>query len=136
MKNNFTPELIEKARQAQSVEELMTLAEENGITITENEARDYFAQLNECNQSGELSDDELANVSGGGCYYNDGRLVVTAYYHCKHFTCMLCHKRFSQNHYCPKAVNMSNLPPKCVNCKYRTHKGIRMLCNHPDNYKK
>ena len=40
------------------------LAKENGIELTEEEAQAYFAQLN---KSGELSDDELDAVAGGGC---------------------------------------------------------------------
>ncbi|MDE6730906.1 MAG: bacteriocin [Oscillospiraceae bacterium] len=64
MEHKFTPELIEKARQTKSIEELLNLAETNGITITQDEAENYFAQLH---QSVELSDDELNNVSGGGC---------------------------------------------------------------------
>lgn len=62
MENEFTPELIEKAKQAKSAEELFTAAKENGVELSEEEARDYFEQLN---KSGELSDDELDNVSGG-----------------------------------------------------------------------
>ncbi|MDE6730905.1 MAG: hypothetical protein K2J71_09060 [Oscillospiraceae bacterium] len=86
MKNNFTPKLLEKARQTQSVAELIALAETNGITITQDEAENYFAQLQEsCNQSGELSDDELDNVSGGGCHVKvDGiqYTVVTSRHSC------------------------------------------------------
>ncbi len=64
MEKQFTPELIEKAKRAKSAEELMTLAKENGVDISEDEARKYFDKLN---KSGELSDDELNSVSGGGC---------------------------------------------------------------------
>lgn len=64
MENNFTPELIARAKQAKSAEELIALAEENGIALTEEKAREYFGRLN---GSGELSDNELDSVSGGGC---------------------------------------------------------------------
>ena len=64
MEDNFTPELIEKARQANSPEELLALAKESGIELSEDKAKEYFEQLN---RSGELSDEELDNVSGGGC---------------------------------------------------------------------
>ncbi len=57
-------ELIAKARSAKSAEELLALAKENGMELDEDGARAYFEQLN---KSGELSDDELDNVSGGGC---------------------------------------------------------------------
>lgn len=65
MENKLTPELIEKAKQAKSPEELLALAKENGIELTEDEAKAYFERLN---QSGELSDEELDNVAGGGCF--------------------------------------------------------------------
>ena len=58
-------EMITKAREAKSVEELIALAKENGIELTEEEAKEYFAKLNPT--KGELSDDELDDVSGGGC---------------------------------------------------------------------
>ena len=60
----MTDELHEKAKAAKSAEELLSLAKENGMELTESEAEEYFAQLN---KSGELSDEELGNVSGGGC---------------------------------------------------------------------
>lgn len=58
-------ELIEKARLAKSVSELLTIAEENDAYLTEEEAAAYYAKLNPT--QGEISDDELGNVSGGGC---------------------------------------------------------------------
>ena len=57
-------QLIEKAKAAKSAEELMAIAKENGIELTEKEAAEYFAQLN---KSGELADEELDSVAGGGC---------------------------------------------------------------------
>ncbi len=62
---NFIPELIEKAKNAKTTEELLAMAKENGVELTTEEANAYFAQLNP--KSGELSDDELDNVAGGGC---------------------------------------------------------------------
>ena len=65
---NLTPEMIEKAKAVKSAEELLALAKENGVELTEKEAATYFAQLNP--KSGELDDDELDNVAGGlgGCF--------------------------------------------------------------------
>ena len=60
----FNTELLEKAKEAKSAEELLSLAKANGVELTEEEAAEYFAQLN---KSGELSDEELDNVAGGGC---------------------------------------------------------------------
>ena len=58
-------ELVNKARKAKSVEELLALAKENEIELTTEQAKAFFAQLNP--PKGELSDDELDDVSGGGC---------------------------------------------------------------------
>ena len=65
MENKFTPELIEKAKSAKTPEELMALAKENGMELTEESAKAYFEAIHP--EAGELSDDELNNVAGGGC---------------------------------------------------------------------
>ena len=62
---NLPFELIEKAKQANNAEELLTIAGENHVDLTEKDAAAYFTQLNP--KSGELSDNELDNVAGGGC---------------------------------------------------------------------
>ena len=62
---NLTPEMIEKARTAKSAEELLEHAKANNVEMTADEAATYFAQLNP--KSGELNDDDLDAVAGGGC---------------------------------------------------------------------
>ena len=59
---NFTNALIEKAKTAKSAEELLAMAKAENIEMTAEEAAKYFAELH---KTGELSDDELDNVSGG-----------------------------------------------------------------------
>ena len=71
-------ELLTRAKAAKTAEELLTLAKENGMELTEAEAKTYFDLL-------ELSDDELDNVSGGGCYSSGGRLKTTCGYKCRHY---------------------------------------------------
>ena len=66
----LTQEMMEKAKTAGSAEELLSIAKENGINLTFDEANTYFAQLN--STSDELSDDELVNVSGG-CNNSSGK---------------------------------------------------------------
>ena len=73
---NFTAEQIEKAKGAKSVEELIALAKEVNLEMTEEEAKAYFAQLNP--GTGELSEEELDNVSGGGCETSSGHTIVTS----------------------------------------------------------
>ena len=61
--NNLTPELIAKAKAAKSAEELLELAKENGVELSEEEVKTCFEQLH---ANAEVSDDELEAVSGGG----------------------------------------------------------------------
>ncbi len=60
----MTNEMIAKAKECKSAEELLALAKENGIEMTAEEAEARFAELH---TEGELSDDELDAASGGGC---------------------------------------------------------------------
>ena len=46
MENKFTPELIAKAKEAKNPDELMSLAKENGVELTEESAAAYFDRLN------------------------------------------------------------------------------------------
>lgn len=64
-------EVIQKAKKASSVEEVMEIAREAEVEITKEEA-EVFCKSKETPASGEkLSDDELDNVSGGGCGKDD-----------------------------------------------------------------
>ena len=80
-------EMILKAKEAKNEQELLALAKENDIEMNEESAKAYFEQLH---KTGELSDEELSNVSGGGCYAGDGRLVVTCGHGCKKWVCKKC----------------------------------------------
>ena len=78
-------EIIAKAKKAKSVEELIALAKENGVELNEEDAKMYFEQLNA--KKGELSDDELDAVAGGGCETKvDGKKYTVVTSHCKCFT--------------------------------------------------
>ncbi len=73
-------ELIEKARQAASPEEIMKIAEENDIYMVKEEAEMIYKQLH---TNSEVSDSELEAVAGG-CKGDGGKTVVTS--GCKCFT--------------------------------------------------
>lgn len=75
----FTEEMLKKAKGVKSAEELLTLAKENNVEMTAEEAAGFFAKLNPT--MGELSDDELDAVAGGGCAepapeYKEGDIVA------------------------------------------------------------
>ena len=72
---NLTPEMIEKAKVAKSADELLEIAKQSGVEMTEDEAATYFAQLNP--KSGELDDDDLDSVAGGAiCKEYDGNTDI------------------------------------------------------------
>ena len=55
-------ELLEKAKQANSPEELLALAKENDVELTEEQSKELFDKLK---SGSELSDDELEAIAGG-----------------------------------------------------------------------
>ena len=61
---NISKELVEKAKTAKTAEELLAMAKAENIELTVEQAAKAFAELN---KTGELSDEELENVAGGGC---------------------------------------------------------------------
>lgn len=61
----ISQELIQKAREAKSAKELQEMAAKQDISLTMEEAEKGYAKLHLAAE--ELSDDELDNVSGGGC---------------------------------------------------------------------
>ncbi len=66
----LTEELYTKAKECKSAGEIMALARENDIELGEEQAKEVFAKLNPVN--GEVADNELDNVAGGGCDLFDG----------------------------------------------------------------
>ena len=59
---NVSKELLEKAKTAKKAEELIEMAKAENIELSAEQAAKAFAELN---KTGELSDEELDNVSGG-----------------------------------------------------------------------
>ena len=117
-------ELIAKAKEAKTAEELMALAKESGEEITEESAKAYFDLLNP--KTGELSDEELDNVSGGACYASDGYLMTTIGHRCKYFE-----------------KGAAGIKGTCCACKYWDQKdrngyeelGRPVRCLNPNNRK-
>ena len=117
-------ELLEKAAQAQNVEELLALAKEAGIELAEEDAAMFLAGKDGA-ENGEISDEELDNVAGGSrcrggrLYSSDPPydLIVTVGNSCKLwvsrresgggprtcFNCASCYKkRFTFTFYCAR----------------------------------
>ena len=63
-KNEITKEMLEKAMQCNTVEELITYAKTEGFELTKEEAEAYLAELDDV----ELDEAVLKKVAGGtGC---------------------------------------------------------------------
>ena len=65
-KSELTKELVVKAMQCKTADELMALAKAGGVDITKAEAEAYMAELSDV----ELDDKMLKNVAGGDCWNN------------------------------------------------------------------
>ena len=61
---NVSKELLEKAKTAKKAEELIEMAKAENIELSAEQAAKAFAELH---KAGELSDEELDNVSAGCC---------------------------------------------------------------------
>ena len=63
-KNEITKEMIEKAMQCKTADELIALAKTEGCEITKEEAEAYMVEMADV----ELDGEELKTVAGGKCY--------------------------------------------------------------------
>ena len=109
--------LLEKAKDAKNAEELVAIAKENGIELTAEEAKSYFAKLN--SKTGELNDDELDNVAGGrkcGTIYYDDCPVVSDLNGCEHYY---------------NSYNGNRGDGYCKYCTYSHWEGMLMVCKCP-----
>ena len=131
-------ELILKAKTAKSEEELLALAKENGMELSEESVRAYFEQMH---KTGELADDELDNVAGGCHEWGGNRLVVTVGYACEHWTCKKCGVESSEDfggtwgHRCVEGgpITSPGGGLTCNSCKMMSYEKGVWYCNHNAN---
>ena len=69
-KSELTKEMIEKAMQYETADELIALAKAEGITLTKEEAEAYLDELNDV----ELDEAVLKEVAGGSIHKHQWRL--------------------------------------------------------------
>ena len=130
----MSKELIAKAKGAKTPEELIALAKENGMEMTEESANAYLDLLHSKNgelADGELADDELDNVSGGGCH-KDGKLVVTVCYTCGVFQCERCGSIETVHAGGYKYCSNCGKGATCSNCYYCSYTKGLWLCNYDE----
>lgn len=127
-------ELILKAKEVRTAEELLALAKENGTPLTEERARAYYEKIH---KSGELSDDELDNVSGGWCYHDGNRVVTAITPACTDWVCDKCGakselkdegKRYCSNMYAHEEKFIFQC--YCSNCKHYKYEDALSLCTY------
>ena len=69
-KSKITKEMLDKALECKTADQLVALAKDNGVTLTKEEAEAYLAEL----ENLELDSADLDKVAGGKrvCYAVDG----------------------------------------------------------------
>ena len=60
-RNEITKEMLEKAMQCNTAEDLIAYAKTEGVDLTKEEAEAYLDELSEC----ELKDGDLKHIAGG-----------------------------------------------------------------------
>lgn len=105
-----------KAKEAKTAAELMELAKAENIELTEEKAQELFTRLH---AEGELSDNELDNVAGGGCSestalkYKEGDIVALVSKRCPD-----CNGSVFRITYVVKdATRTSDYWLECIHCK-------------------
>ncbi len=61
-KNEISKEMLAKAMQCETVDDLLALAKEKGVNLTKEEAEAYLAEMDDM----ELDSEQLRKVAGGG----------------------------------------------------------------------
>lgn len=61
--NEITKEMLAKAMQCKTADDLIEYAKSEGVELTKEEAKAYLAELSEC----ELKDGDLKHIAGGKC---------------------------------------------------------------------
>ena len=125
-------EILAKAKAAKTPEELIEIARENDVEMTEESAKAYVDLLHP--KTGEMSDDELDGVAGGACYRGDGRMVTTVGNSCRSWRCKQHNKKMDSDHR-PVCIECGKMA-SCNSCKFCTYEKGLWLCNYEGNRKR
>ena len=118
-------ELLEKAKKCTSKEELLELAKQENVEVSDDEINALLESSNK-----ELSDEELENVTGGTCYSGSSFAelgiepncpvgCIESWYHPVITTAANA---------CSLHSNKNNPPCACSECKYSAWIGITLYC--------
>lgn len=117
-------DLLKKAQNVKSKEELLALLKENDLDISDEKADELYAQIK---SHREIGDDDLGKVSGGVSFNPEGFLKTTIVYDCNLF-------EYAEGAVGPKGI--------CYMCKYWSRnidclslkvEGQTEKCMHPGN---
>ena len=135
----MTEEQIQKARTAGSAEELLEMAKAEGIELTLEQAQESFTQLNP--PQGELADEELSNVAGGGCGTAIGTheyTVVTSCHRCGRYVTGYWENSdgevmfsWGDNPGLRKTWYQCSSDGQCGRCRHLKFKGSTGVCDIP-----
>jgi len=124
-------ELLAKAKEAKTPEELIALAKENGMELTEESAKAY---LDLPPRGGGGREGGGLDPGGGGGCHNGGRLVVSAMHYCDEWRCKDDGSQWVIDGMleCCKTCRVAAY---CHSCQYCTYEKGLWLCNNPVNMK-
>lgn len=66
----MSPEMMEKLENAANVEEVLSILRDNGIEMTADDLKKAVSGSVAAGEDGELSEDSLDNISGGGWFFD------------------------------------------------------------------
>lgn len=113
----LTDKMRKAAMKAKTVEELIEMAKESGLSVSEEQAKEYFEEIN---KEGELSDDELENVAGGdGCDSGSQEKELYTFMRCSFYE----NNRKCYREQWQKGDWMNREPKQCPDCGNLTLKG-------------
>lgn len=117
-KNEFlkeaTKEQMDRILMAKSADELMALAKEYDVALSEVEAAEAMKKI-DAKSFGEISDDDLEAIAGGSTY-KDGYMVVTVGYSCEYYM---------------NRPGVGGIQGTCFNCDFHRnfHEGVEICAN-------
>jgi hypothetical protein len=129
-------DIIVKGAKANSAQELKELAAKENMPLTDEQAEEYFAELQEYlkkQQTGELSDDELDDVNGGKCKISCPNVEPGGW--CSGWVCAKCKGTKKTEVWASDRAQMvgwicSNcrVRVQCINCKYCKRAIVNYVC--------
>lgn len=111
-------QIIKTIKSCTSIEELKKIANNHGYSLTNEEAKNYFALFHKI---GKVDEEELDHIGGGACYSTEphGKLIVVPGFNsCKGFQYPVIHDK--NDHDCGNCKFKEKGPGATYYCTLRT----------------